>query len=158
MTERSVTHSTFAIERTYRVPPARVFAAFADPVKKARWFAETPEWGPDQHTMDFRVGGRETSRGGPPGGPVHFFDGRFQEIVPDERIIFAYNLSVDETLISVSLATVEFKPEGTGTRLIFTEQDAFLEGYDIPAAREHGTGALLDALGAELERDATGIE
>ena len=155
MTERSVRHSTFVIERTYHVPPARVFAAYADPVKKARWFAEHPEWGPDLHTMDFRVGGRETSRGGPPGGPVHFFDGRFQEIVPDERIIFAYNLSVDETLISVSLATVEFKPDGTGTRMIFTEQGAFLEGYDDPAAREHGTGALLDALGTLLEDEAT---
>jgi uncharacterized protein YndB with AHSA1/START domain len=154
MTERSVTHSTFVIERTYAVPPARVFAAFADPMTKARWFARTDEWGPDQHTLDFRVGGRETSRGGPPGGPVHSFDGRYHEIVPDRRIIFAYDLSLDETLISVSLATVEFQPEGSGTRLIFTEQGAFLESYDDPAERERGFGALLDALGAVLERES----
>ena len=65
-------------------------------------------------------------------------------------------MHLDETRISVSLATVEFKPEGDGTRLIFTEQGAFLDGYDEPAQREHGTGELLDALGAELRRESAG--
>jgi uncharacterized protein YndB with AHSA1/START domain len=39
MTERKVTHSTFVVERTYPASPARVFAAFADPKIKDRWFA-----------------------------------------------------------------------------------------------------------------------
>jgi hypothetical protein len=39
---------------------------------------------------------------------------------------------------------------GTGTRLIFTAQRAYLDGHDTPAQREQGTGALLDTLGAEL--------
>jgi hypothetical protein len=56
----------------------------------------------------------------------------------------------DETRISVSLATVELKPEGAGTRLTFTEQAAFLDGEDQPDLREQGTGSLLDALGKEL--------
>jgi uncharacterized protein YndB with AHSA1/START domain len=73
--------------------------------------------------------------------------------VPDERIVSTYEMHLDETRISVSLATVEFKPEGSGTRLILTEQGAFLDGHDTPAQREHGTGGLLDALGADLQRD-----
>jgi uncharacterized protein YndB with AHSA1/START domain len=56
--------------------------------------------------------------------------------------------------MSVSLTTVEFKAEGTGTRLVFTEQGAFLDGLDKPADREHGTGELLNALGAELDRQS----
>jgi len=52
----------------------------------------------------------------------------------------------------VSLATVEFKAEGSGTRLVYTEQGAFLDGQDKVEYREQGTGGLLDALGAELER------
>ena len=60
---------------------------------------------------------------------------------------------LDGTRISVSLATVEFRPEGAGTRLIFTEQGAFLDGYDDPAQREQGTRDLLDALGTELRRE-----
>ena len=154
MTQRSVTHTTFVIERTYDASPARVFAAFADPAIKKRWFAGPPEWGPDESEMDFRVGGRETNRGGPKGGPIHSFDARYQDIVPNERIVFTYDMHLDDKRISVSLSTVELKPAGAGTRLIFTEQGAFLDGYDNPAGREHGTGELLDNLGAELRRSA----
>jgi uncharacterized protein YndB with AHSA1/START domain len=153
MTERSVTHATFAIERTYDASPARVFAAFADPEAKARWFAGSPsEWESARYELDFRVGGREHAAGGPPGGPIHDFEARYQDIVPDERIVLTYDMHLDDKRISVSLMTVEFKPEGKGTRLILTEQDAFLDGYDDPAERERGTHDLLDALEEELRR------
>jgi hypothetical protein len=46
----------------------------------------------------------------------------------------------------VSLTTVEFVPDGDGTRLVFTEQGVFFDGLEDPAEREHGTGKLLDAL------------
>jgi uncharacterized protein YndB with AHSA1/START domain len=65
---------------------------------------------------------------------------------------YTYDMYRDETRISVSLATVEFKPEGGGTRVIYTEQGAFLDGEDKPEYREQGTGSLFDALGAELEQ------
>ena len=154
MNERSVTHATFVVERTYDASPARVFAAWADPAAKARWFAGPAEWGTAEFELDFRVGGREINRGGPPGGPVHSFDARYHDIVPNQRIVYAYDLYLDDKRISVSLATVEFKPEGAGTRLIFTEQGAFLDGHDTSAPREQGTGDLLDALGAELRRES----
>ena len=150
MTERKVTHSTFVVERTYPASPARVFAAFADPKIKDRWFAGPEEWGPDEREMDFRVGGRETSRGGPKGGPIHAFDALYYDIVPNERIVFAYDMHPDDLRISVSLATIELKPDGAGTRLVYTEQGAFLDGFDDPAGREHGTGELLDQLGRVL--------
>jgi uncharacterized protein YndB with AHSA1/START domain len=150
MTERSVTHSTFVVERTYEASPARVFAAWADPAAKARWFGGPADSG---FELDFRVGGRETIRGGADGGPVYVFEARYQDIVPDHRIVYTYDMYLHETRISVSLATVQFSAEGTGTRLTFTEQDAFLDGLDTPDLREQGTGELLDALGAELRRE-----
>src|SRR5688500_14361876 len=153
--ERSVTHATFTIGRTYDASPQRVFAAFADRSIKTHWFNGPEEWGQDEHEMDFRVGGREVSRGGPKGGPVHTFEGRYYDIVPDERIIFAHDMHLDETRISVSVATVEIKPDGAGTRLTFTEQGAFLDGYDDAGSREEGTRGLLDALGEELKRQSS---
>lgn len=154
MSARSVTHATFVVERTYPASPARVFAAFADPAAKSRWFAGPGDWGPPDWAMDFRVGGREINRGGPQGGPVHSFDSVYQDIVPNERIIYTYDMHLDERRISVSVATVELRPDGSGTHLIFTEQGAYLDGFDKPEYREQGTAELLDALGVELQRQS----
>jgi len=149
-----VTHATFVIERTYDASPARVFAAFADPAAKARWFVGPGDWSTPEWTMDFRVGGRETNRGGPKGGPVSSFDSVYQDIVPNVRIIYTYDMHLDDKRISVSVATVELRPEGDGTRLVFTEQGAYLDDFDKPEYREQGSADILDALGAELQRQS----
>src|SRR5713101_5275586 len=133
MTERSVTHATFVIERTYAASPARVFNAFADPAAKKRWFT-----GPDEV----------------PGGATYSFEALIQDIVPNERIVTTYNMHMDEAQISVSVSTTELKPDGSGTRLVYTEQGAFLDGYDNPAEREHGTRELLEALDKYLKGNA----
>ena len=82
------------------------------------------------------------------------FNALYQDIVPDERIVFTYDMHLDGRRISVSLTTIELRPAGSGTRLTFTEQGAFLDGFDNVEGREEGTRELLDALGAELERAA----
>lgn len=155
-TTQSVTHSTFVIERTYRATPAQVFQAFADPRIKARWFHGPEEWGPEELESDFRVGGREVSRGGPEGEAQHVFEARYWDIVPDKRIVYSYDMHVGPVRISVSLATVELMATTAGTRLVFTEQGAYFDGSDSPADREHGSAVLLDQLGAELDRRAAG--
>jgi uncharacterized protein YndB with AHSA1/START domain len=151
VTERNVTHATFTVERVYPAPPARVFAAWADPALKARWFAGPDDWGAGEHELDFRVGGREISRGGPRGGPVHTYAAHYFDIVPAARIVYAYDMHLNGTRISVSLATAELAPAGTGTRLVYTEQGAYLDGFDDPQERRRGTIELLDALGALLK-------
>lgn len=154
MTERSVTHATFAIERSYDAAPARVFKAFADPAAKRRWFAEGEGWQVDAFDVDFRVGGYERSRFRFQGGAPITNDTTYQDIVPNERIIIAYTMTIGGNPISSSLATMEFRKEGKGTRLVFTEQDAFLDGHDNVAQREAGTRELLESLDRELTRQA----
>ena len=152
MSERSVTHNTFTIERTYDAPVARVFAAFADWKAKTMWFVGPEEWIQTEAHMDFRVGGREVNKGGPKGGPIHSFDARYYDIVPDQRIVYAYEMYMDDMRISVSVATIEIKAEGGRTRLKLTEQGAFLDGFDNGGQREAGTRQLMDALGESLRK------
>lgn len=156
MEKQTVTHSTFVIERTYPVAPERVFAAFADPAKKFRWFAEAHK-SPEVLEFDFRVGGKERTQSRL--GPETPFPGvalinhtTYQDIQPNGRVVFAYTMTVGENRISASLATVELVPSGVGTHLIFTEQAAFFEGADGPKMRQAGWNHLLDSLGAELAK------
>ena len=147
----SVVHSEFTIERHYEFTPAQTLSAFADPDLKGQWFAVPEHFQNRAWELDFRVGGGELNRGTVPGGPTYTFKSRFHEITTDERIVFAYDMHADEALMSVSLTTVQFLPmRGNATRLLFTEQGAFFDGLDEPAAREHGTGEFLTALGIFL--------
>jgi uncharacterized protein YndB with AHSA1/START domain len=98
--------------------------------------------------MDFRISGREHISGGPPDAVPHAFDAVYYDIVPNERIIYGYDMHSGETRISVSLATVEMKPEGKGIRLIFTEQAVLLDDFNDGSSREQGTNRLLDQRGA----------
>jgi len=61
----------------------------------------------------------------------------------------------DDVRISVSLGAVELAPDGDGTRLTYTDHGCYLGGLDTPEEREHGTNALLDALGRTLARSGT---
>jgi len=151
MSPRSVSHGTFVIERAYAASPARVFAAWADPAAKAVWFVGPGGWKELRREIDFRIGGRERLTGAHPNGRVSDFDGVYHDIVPDGRIVYSYGMQVDDKRISVSLATVELAPAGRGTRLTFTEQAVFLDGFDGAAGREQGTGMLLDQLGRMLQ-------
>ena len=147
MNERSVVHDTFTVERTYTATPQRVFAAWADPRAKSRWFA------PDatEHTCDFRVGGTERNRGGgDPNGPTLTFESLYHDIVDAERIVFSSSLFNGDDVVTVSLTTVELQPAGRGTRLVLTQHDVFLDGHERPEWRRPGTNSQLDALGAEL--------
>jgi uncharacterized protein YndB with AHSA1/START domain len=153
--------------------------AGADPAAKAVWFAAPPDkWVPLVREHDFRVGGRERLHGRWPGGMVSSFDALYQDIVPAARIVYTYDMHLDDRRISVSpylrisvspylrisvspylrisvsLATIEFSTQGAGTRLTVTEQGVFLDGYDKAADRETGTRALLDRLETSL-RDAS---
>lgn len=144
MTDHSVKHSTFTLERTYAASPAAVFAAWSDRDTKAKWFAVED----GRYSLDFRVGGTEAVHGGD--GVDLVARSEYHDIVPDERIVYTTDLFTDEVLSTVSLTTVRFARDGDGTRLVLTEQGTFLDDQEQPDWREQGTGDWLDALGRQV--------
>ena len=155
MTQRSVTHAIFTLERTYPHALERVYDAFATWEGKAKWFhGQSGEWDMLERSFDFREGGEERLAGRWSTGRVSDFRARYLDIVPGARIVYVYEMWIDGTKISASLATLEFKPAAGGTQLKVTEQGAFLDGYDDAGSREHGTGKLLDLVAQSLEQGA----
>jgi uncharacterized protein YndB with AHSA1/START domain len=150
----TVVHSTFTIERSYPVAPDRVFAAFADPTRKRRWFVEGHGNQIEQYELDFREGGRECSRfrftHGPVNGLVCVNATDYYDIVPNRRIVFASHMTIGGRRISASLVTAELIPIPSGTNLVLVHQGAFFEGADGPEMREAGWRALIERLAGEI--------
>ena len=152
---RSVTRGSFTITRHWKHAPARVFAAFATEEAKAKWFGGPGNWQKHERSFDFREGGREVLAGRHESGTVHRFDCIYRDIVAPAggeagRIIYSYVMDLDGRKISVSQATIEIMPEGTGTKLVLSEHGDFLDGYDDAGSREHGTNLLMDRLDKSL--------
>jgi len=148
--ERVVAHSDFMLERRLDASVDAVFAAWADEPAKRSWFAADAE----SYRLDFAVGGSETVDTTLADGHRVRFHATYHDILASERIVFSALLSSDDRPATVSLTTVEFVPDGRGTRLVLTEQGAFLDGLERPEWRERGTGTWLDALVRHVEGSA----
>ncbi len=148
---RSAAHGAFTLELAFDASPSRLFHALVDKAAKARWFEGGGGYVTLEREMDVRPGGRERAKGRWTSGVISTFDAVYFDVVPDRRLVYAYEMHLDDRKISVSLATLEITPAGAGSRLRLTEQGAFLDGYDDAGARERGTGFLLDRLGAALK-------
>jgi uncharacterized protein YndB with AHSA1/START domain len=146
VSERTVKHATNVVERKFKSSPARVFAAWADPDAYGRWNFPGDDWEMTEYENDFRVGGREKKRFGPKGDPKFSSDGSYLDIVPEARIVSAFAMHEGKTRISASLCTVELLADGSGTRLILTDQSAFFDGYETPTDRKSGWGQVLNRL------------
>ncbi len=149
---KKITHDTFTIERVLDASPDRVFEALANPEIKAKWFVGPKDWTPGERTFDFRVGGSEHVSGAHAGGITRVFDAKYFDIVPNERVVSVYEMTVNGRKISTSLATFEIEKVGSKTKLVLTEQGAYFEDPDMAkyapqgqhAGRLEGTQGLMD--------------
>ena len=147
----SAVHDTFTLDRHYDAAPARVFQAFADPDAKTHWFHPPAGARQEDTTFDFREGGRETAVTVFDSGERYGFYALYQDIVPSERIVYSYEMTMNGQRISVSVATIQLSPgAGGGTDLVLTEQGVYLDGLDQPKFRVAGTEDLLTQLGEWL--------
>jgi uncharacterized protein YndB with AHSA1/START domain len=148
---RSTKHSSFVIERRFDHDISLVYRAWVDPAGKARWFNGPPDkWIEEVREMDVRVGGRDRLIGKFVDGSESRFEALYLDVVPERRLVYVYDMHWQGKKISVSLASVEFVLAGKGTKLVLTEQHAFLDGYEDGGSRERGTLSLVENLGVAL--------
>jgi uncharacterized protein YndB with AHSA1/START domain len=152
-----VVHTTFVIERKLPSGPAHVFLFWSEKVLKRRWTDCHPDWTVLEDRFEFTPGGEETLRWRTGEGFEQSFTARYLDIAPGRRIIYAFEMSSAGSRVSVSLATVEFHPAKGGTRMLYTEQMAFLAGEEAMRMRVAGTGDGFERLADALAADVTGL-
>lgn len=159
-----VRHDTFTISRRLDVPPPVVFAAFADTAVRRRWF-KIPGSGSTYH-HEFGVGGGETAHStftALDAPPEHLdYRSRYLDIVPNRRIVYVYESTVNDVLRWTSLVTVLLADDAGSTHLTWTEQVAFLTrtgdgSADLPHLRG-ATALRLNGLAAALQPPARPVQ
>jgi uncharacterized protein YndB with AHSA1/START domain len=157
VTSSSVEHSTFVIERELPASPRHAFRFWSEAELKSRWTSCHPDWTVLEDVFDFRIGGAEAKRWRTTEGNEQAFRAHYLDIVPESRIVYAYSMSFQGRMLSASLATIEFIPAGMQTRMIFTEQAAFLDGSGARRERVAGTEAGLDRLIEVIAHEIVGV-
>ncbi|MEO1243012.1 MAG: SRPBCC family protein [Pseudomonadota bacterium] len=146
-------HGSFVIERRFQAPPETVFEAWADPEAKAQWFIGPESWKLVERTLDLRSGGEERLEGLFENGTRTVYAARFHEIIVGKRLVYVYDMYINDARLSVSLASVEFGPDDGGTAMTYTEQAVYLDGKDDTESRRHGVGAHFEKLAVALQRN-----
>lgn len=148
-----LTYDTFRIERALRASREKAYRAWSDYDQKAKWFAGPSGWVQLRREQDFSVGGSEVVVGRHGDGGTSGFFATYQDIVPQERIVYSYRMFVDEVLLSVTLVTVEFHDAGAGTLMVFTEQGVYFTGPEAATSRQHGSNYLMDNIVRSVDEE-----
>jgi uncharacterized protein YndB with AHSA1/START domain len=156
MNDVTTSHHTVALTRMYDATAARVFAAWREAARLARWYVPGDStWDSNIVEHDFRVGGRKHLTFGPKGGPRYSEDCRYEDIVDARRICFSMTIANAERRMTTSMVTVELSEKGGRTELKVTDQLVVLDGSDGPTSareREAGWSETIGKLPAELAR------
>lgn len=144
-------HETVVIERTFDAPVARVYAAYVDPVARAKWGVPSDTAVLLYDTTNFQVGGCDRFRCGARSDPKYHGEVRYLHIESERQIIYVETIDADGSRLSASLNTIEFDSAGQKTNLKLTVQVAAIGGADMIAGTRFGHSAALTKL-ADLLR------
>lgn len=129
------------IVRRIKAPPAKVWAAITQPDLMMQWWG--PDAGPTLNVVaDVHPGGRFSVVFRLLNGEKHNPTGFYQEVVPERRLVFTWELP--GTQERKSLVTFQLEPSDGGTLLTLTHEN--LPDEDLRNSHEQGWNGLLDKL------------
>lgn len=143
----ATTRPSLTLKRHLKAPPKTVFSAWTDPARLVHWFGpQQTVLGSVQAELDVRVGGKFRVSFRTDDGEYHEVGGVYQEVVPDEKLVFSW--AWHSTPERESLVTVSMRPDAGGTLLTLHHEQLFDQ-----AARdghERGWTGTLEKLDAYL--------
>jgi uncharacterized protein YndB with AHSA1/START domain len=133
---------SFQHEMFIEAPPATIFAFLTDPDKMIRWMGVS-------HELDPKPGGTyrvDVMKG-------HVTLGEFQEVSPNDRLVYSFGWEGEETSVPPGSSVVTFvlSPEGNGTKVSLVHS-----GLPVAALEGHKRGWL--HYGDRLCKAAAGID
>lgn len=146
MTNIDLRHTTLVFERICAAPVERVFAAFANPVERAKWGTPSEAAAFIYDKVDFREGGEDVFRCGDKSNPQYRGVTTYYDIVANQRIISSEVVETNERKLLISMSTTTLESQGTGTRVTVTVQLTSLAGEDMLNGAKLGHNASLDNL------------
>jgi uncharacterized protein YndB with AHSA1/START domain len=113
--------ATVVMRHTFKAPVAKLFRAWSDPAMAKRW-----SWGPEFDTLSIEL---TCEPGGAWRQHIHdrttgenwYFDGVFQEVVPNRKLVHTFHFTSDRGYDEPpSLVTIEFTERGDSTDIVLT--------------------------------------
>jgi uncharacterized protein YndB with AHSA1/START domain len=110
------------VERTFRAPPIKVFAAFTHVEVLRRWWAPGVDWEIPVVEVDLTVGGRMRLVMQNPNGEEYGGQGEFVEIDPPRRLTYVWSWD-DESEADPQFVEVDFvETEDGSTNVVLTNK------------------------------------
>ena len=129
---------SLTLKRRLNAPAEKVYAAWTDPQKIAKWFG--PDAGPvTKADTDLRVGGRYTIAFQTENGDKHQVGGTYREIVPNQKLVFTW--AWHTTPERESLVTITVKPDGAGS-ILTLQHEMFVDEAARDGHKRGWTGTL----------------
>ncbi len=140
-----MTTATIVVSRRFDASPERVFDAWLDPARAAKFLFATPTGEIVKVEIDARVGGSFliVDRRPEIGEAEHF--GRYVEIDRPRRLVFDF--AVEKDMKDATRVTIEIAPAGTGCELTLTHEGVW---SDYAERTQGGWTMILEGLGRAL--------
>ena len=131
------------IRRSFAVPVERVYRAWTDPKRMAHWFKPNERWLSSEVEMDLRVGGAIQIVMVHSDGDRVVIQGKFLEVVENERLSFSWNSNFEPDGTGDSRVTVEFVSTDIGTNFSLTH-DRVVREEEIASFTSGWEGAVVN--------------